>query len=66
MTTFHDKYMTSYLIAIVMFALSFTVNEMFANQIKCKQFDVENDGQGQRGEKRDLYRSTGNVLFLEF
>ena len=46
-----------------MFALSLTVNEIFANQIKCKTFDLDNEGQGQEGEKLELRRFTGNVRF---
>ena len=40
--------------AIVMFALSFTIYEIFAIQIKCQKFDLENEGQGYGGEKREL------------
>ena len=30
-----------------------TIYEIFINQIKCKKFDLENEGQGHDGEKRD-------------
>ena len=56
-----SPYMTFDLKAIVMFAISLTVDDIFANQIKCPMFDLENEGQGQRGEKSDLRHSTGNV-----
>ena len=36
--------------AIVMFALSLTVCEIFAKQEKCRNFDLENEEQGQEGE----------------
>ena len=38
---FDGKYMTSCLWAIVMFALSLTVYEIFANKIKYQKFDLE-------------------------
>ena len=41
---FDGKYRTSYLMAIVMSALSLAIYEMFVNKIKLK-FDLENDGQ---------------------
>ena len=50
---------TSYLIALVLFALSLAVWDIFANQEKCKNFDLANDG--QEVEKRDLRYSTRNV-----
>ena len=49
--------MTSY----VMFALSLTICEVFAKQEKCQNFDLENEDQGQGGEKRDLQHLTTNV-----
>ena len=51
MAPFDGKYMTIYLMAIVMFALSLTNYKMFANQIKCQNFDFENEDQGQGWEK---------------
>ena len=51
MAPFDGKYMTSYLMTIAMFALSHTVNDIFANQIKCQKFDVENEGWDQRRKK---------------
>ena len=39
--------MPDYLMAIVMFVLSLTVCEIFANQEKCQNFDREDEGQGQ-------------------
>ena len=47
---FDGKYMTSYLMVIVIFALSLTVCEIFAKQGKCQNFDPENEGQVQAGK----------------
>ena len=47
--------------AIVMFALSLTVNKIFANQEKLQKFDRENEGHGQVVEERNLHHSTRNV-----
>ena len=47
--------------AIVIFAPSLTVCEVFAKQEKFLNFDFENEGQGQGVEERNLHRSTGNV-----
>ena len=44
-----------------MFVLSLTICEIFAKQEKCKNFDLENEGEGV--EERDLGLSTGNVRF---
>ena len=58
--------------AIVMFALSLTVCEIFSKQEKCQNCDLENECQGQGVEERDLRHSTGNLrmhirdIFLEF
>ena len=41
--TFDGKYATSYLMAIVMFDLSHTVYEIFANEEQCQNFDLENE-----------------------
>ena len=53
-----------------MSAISVTIYEIFANQMKCKKFDLENECQGQRGEKLDLRHSIENVrlvfFFIEF
>ena len=38
------RYMTSYLMAIVMFALSLTFYEIFANKEKCLNCGLENEG----------------------
>ena len=46
-----------------MCALSITTHEIFANQIKRYKFDLQNEDQGQEGEKLDLRHSTGNVWF---
>ena len=56
MTPFDGKFLTSYLMSLVMFALSLTIYEIFANQIKCQNLDLESEGQG--GEK---HHSTKNV-----
>ena len=45
---------TSYLIAIVMFA----IKKICTNNIKCKHFDLENEGQGEEGKKRGVHHST--------
>ena len=63
MATFDGKFMTFYLMAIVKFALSLTIYEKFAIEIKCKKFVLENGGKSQGGEKLDLRRSTGNVRY---
>ena len=66
MTPFNGKSVNSYLMEIVKFtlkfALSLTVYDIFAIQVKCKMFDLENEDLGQ-GEKRNLRHSTGNVWF---
>ena len=36
--------------AMIMFALSVTIYEIFANKVKCKKIDLENEGQRQEGE----------------
>ena len=54
--------MTSYVLAIVIFALSRTIYEIFANQIKCQKFDLQNEDQ-RLGENRDLRHTTRNVRF---
>ena len=61
MALFDDKYMTSYLMAMVMFTLALTIYETFAKLINCQKFDLENEGPGQEGEKLDLRHSTGNI-----
>ena len=45
--------------AIVMFALSLTVCEVLTKQEKCKNYDLENEGQG--AEEWELHYMTGNV-----
>ena len=45
--------MTSYLMAIVMFALHITIYKIFTNEIKGKMYDTENERYGQ-GLKWDL------------
>ena len=47
--------------AIIMFFLSITIYEIFANEIKYHKSDLEHEGQGQEREKRDLCYSTGDV-----
>ena len=46
-----------------MHALFLTVYERVANQINCQTCDLDNEGQCQGGEKRDLRHSTGNFCF---
>ena len=55
-----NTYITSYLVAIAMFDLSFTIYEIFTKQIKWTQFDLENEVRDQRDEKLDLRHSPGN------
>ena len=55
---FDGKYMTSYVMAIIMFASDLTIYEIFAKHIKCKTVDLENELRSRRRKKRDL---TGNV-----
>ena len=55
--------MTSYLMTIVMFALSFTIYEINSKQIKFPSFELENEGQGQGKEIEGLSHSTRNFLF---
>ena len=62
MALFDGKYVTFYLLATLALALSPTISEIFAKQIKFLTFDLEN-GQGQRGEKHELQYSTENVRF---
>ena len=59
--SFDGKYRTSYLIAIVMFALYLAVCKIFAKQEKCLIFDLKTEGQGQEVEEGHLHRSTQNV-----
>ena len=54
--------MTSYLISIVVFALSLTVYVIFENQMKRNKFDIENEGQGQGVEKLNSYHSIKNKI----
>ena len=61
MTPFDVKRLTSHLMAIVTFALSLTICEIFAKLIECNEGQGQDQGQG--GEKRDLRHSTRNVLF---
>ena len=35
---FYDKYITSYLVATIMFILSLTFCDIFANVIKCNKY----------------------------
>ena len=42
---------------IVMFALSLTIYEIFANQEKLQNLDLENEGQDQEVEERNLWHS---------
>ena len=60
MASVDGKCLTYYMVAIVMFTL-FTIRKIFAKLIKCKKFDIENEGQG--GEKQDLHQSNENNCF---
>ena len=53
-----NAYMTSYLMAIIMFAV---VYEIFPNEIKCQKFDLDNGGQGEEGRN-----GTGNISLEMF
>ena len=44
---FNGKYMTSYLMSMVMFALSVAMYNIFPNQLDCQNVNLENEGQGQ-------------------
>ena len=45
-----DEYVTSYFVAIAICALSVTIYEIFASNIKSQMLDPENGGQVQGGE----------------
>ena len=45
---FAGKFVNSYMIAILMIAQSFTVYEMFANEISCEKLDIEKEGSKRR------------------
>ena len=53
----------SYLMTMVMIALSVTIYEIFTSPIKCQRFDLENEGEGQEGENQNVCHLTGNVWF---
>ena len=55
------KFPTSYLMTIVVLALSLAVCEIFANEEKLQNVNLENKGQGQRWEKLDLHHLTRNM-----
>ena len=52
------------MMAIVMFALSLIVYEIFANKDKFQKFDLENEDQGQEVHKLDLHLSIRNARIL--
>ena len=60
---FDVEYITSCLMATVMFVLSFIVFEIFTKEEKCRNFALENEGQCRGVEERDLRHSTGNVRY---
>ena len=60
MAPFGGKYLTSYLMAIVMFAISLTVYEKFAKSKKCQNFDLEKKNCSEV-ENRNFRHSTENV-----
>ena len=45
------------------FALSLSIYEMFANLIKCQNFNFENEGNGRGSRKWDSRHWTGNDRF---
>ena len=59
--TLDSNYMTSYLMAIAMFALSLIYYKTFANQIKCQKMELDNEGQGQLGENGTSTQTAGNM-----
>ena len=63
MAPFDRKYITSTQLARAMFALSLTVCEIFGKQEKCQNCGVENEGQDQRVEERDLRHSIRLKMF---
>ena len=48
MVPFSAKYMTSNSWLFVIFALSLTAYEIFANQLKFQKFEFENEGQEEK------------------
>ena len=62
MAPFDDKYLTYYLIALVMLALSLTICEICEKTRKPQKVDLENEGQGVH--EKDLHHSTENVRIL--
>ena len=64
MTPFGGKYSTSYLMAIVIFAFSVSYRLLDIHKSrKCRDFDLENEGQNHGLEGQDLHRSTGTVRY---
>ena len=63
MVPFDGKYLTSYVRAIVMFALSLSTCKIFTKVLKWKSVELENEGQGQGLRERDIRHSTGNIRF---
>ena len=59
MTLFHCKFMTSYLMATVMFPLSLTVCEIFAHTKNAKHFTLKMKVKDEKNI--DLCHSTGIV-----
>ena len=60
MAPFQDKYLTSYVMALVMFALSLNICEIFSRIIKCRKSELRMECQGQVDERK-LRHSTGNI-----
>ena len=56
---FVGKFMTLFLTATLMFALSLTIYDVIAILENCQNFDLENESQGLK--EWDLRHSTGNV-----
>ena len=63
---FDGKYLTSFLIVIVMFALSLTNYEIFANQEKCQNFYLESECQGQCSRRTVLTPFDWNLYVILF
>ena len=61
MAPFKGIYLTSYLMAIVMFALSLVIGKIIAKQEECQNFDLQNEDHGQLIEERNLCHSIENV-----
>ena len=53
MVPYDGKYVTSYLMATVIYTISVTNYEIFTDKIQCQKFNLDNEGRGQKHQKRD-------------